>query len=64
MARAQSTAKGAPVNAWLFAEAAHASGTAELALSELGAQRATDPELKKFSRQGPAGRLHGGRRRV
>jgi putative membrane protein len=53
-ARAQSThtnTNPAAVNDWLFAEAAHASGMAELALSELGVQRATDPELKKFSQQ-------------
>jgi putative membrane protein len=53
-ARAQSTnthTNAAAVNDWLFAEAAHASGMAELAVSELGAQRATDPELKKFSQQ-------------
>src|SRR5690242_20609993 len=52
-ARAQSTSTGtaAAVNDWLFAEAAHAGGIAELALSELGVQKATDPELKRFSQQ-------------
>jgi putative membrane protein len=50
-ARAQSTTNNAPVNDWLFAEAAAASGLAEVALSEIGVQRATDPELKKFSQE-------------
>lgn len=35
----------------LFAAAAADSGLAELTLSQLGAQRATDPELKRFSQQ-------------
>jgi putative membrane protein len=53
MARAQapSTASRAAVNDSLFAEAAAIGGMAEITLSELGAQRATDPELKKFSQQ-------------
>jgi putative membrane protein len=45
----QSTTRDAAVNDWLFAEAAAASGLAEVAMSEIGVQRATDPELKKFS---------------
>ena len=43
-------AQGA-VNDALFTAAAADSGVAELSLSELGLQRATDPELKKFSQQ-------------
>ena len=39
----------AAVNDALFAAAAADGGLSELALSELGAQRATDPELKCFS---------------
>ncbi len=35
----------------LFAAAAADSGLAELTLSQLGAQRATNPELKRFSQQ-------------
>jgi len=38
-----------PVSDALFAEVAACSGMAEVALSELGKQKATDPELKKFS---------------
>lgn len=49
MARAQATAGSAPVNDWLFAQAAAASGLAEVAISEIGMERATDPELKKLS---------------
>jgi len=40
-----------PVNDSLFAAAAADSGIAEVTLSQLGEQRATDPELKRFSRQ-------------
>jgi len=50
-ARAQATAGGTAVNDSLFAEAAAISGMAEVALSEIGLQKATDPELKKFSQQ-------------
>jgi putative membrane protein len=49
MARAQATGGAAPVNDGLFAQAATAGGLAELSLSELGMQKATDSELKKFS---------------
>jgi putative membrane protein len=35
----------------LFAAAAASGGLAEVSLAELGAQRATDPELKRFSQQ-------------
>jgi putative membrane protein len=48
-AHAQATAAKTAVNDALFAAAAASGGMAELALSELGVQRATDPELKKFS---------------
>jgi putative membrane protein len=41
----------AAVNDALFALAAGEALQAELALSELGAQRATDPELKRFSQR-------------
>lgn len=51
MAHAQGTAARAGVNDTLFAEAAAIGGMAELSLSELGVQRATDPELKRFSQQ-------------
>ena len=51
MARAQATADSAPVNDGLFAEVAAISGLAEVTLSEIGVQRARDPELKKFSQQ-------------
>src|SRR5262249_29526326 len=37
------------VNDALFAAAAADSGLSELTLSQLGAQRATDPELRRFS---------------
>jgi len=50
-ARAQATAGSAPVNDTLFAEAAAVGGVAEVTLSQIGLQRATDPELKKFSQQ-------------
>lgn len=50
-ARAQATAGGAPVNDALFAEVAAIGGMSEVTLSEIGLQRATDPELKKFSQQ-------------
>jgi len=39
------------VNDALFAAAAADSGLSELTLSQLGEQRAADPELKKFSHQ-------------
>jgi len=45
----QATAAKAPVNDSMFASAAASGGLAELTLSELGLQKATDPELKKFS---------------
>jgi len=41
----------AGVNDTLFAEAAAIGGLAEVTLSQLGVQKATDPELKKFSQQ-------------
>jgi putative membrane protein len=50
-ARAQETAGKGAVNDALFAVVAAQSGTAEVQLSELGLQKATDPELKKFSQQ-------------
>jgi len=50
-AHAQSPAGEAPVSDPLFATAAAIGGMAELSISELGAQRATDPELKRFSQQ-------------
>jgi putative membrane protein len=50
-ARAQVTENSAPVNDSLFAEAAAVSGVTEVALSEIGLQNTTDPELKKFSQQ-------------
>lgn len=51
--RAQPTATAgrSAVNDSLFAEAAAIGGMAELSLSEIGARRATDPQLKKFSQQ-------------
>jgi len=48
---AQGTARKQGVNDSLFTAAAADSGAAEVALSELGVQKATDPELKKFSRE-------------
>src|SRR3954469_7770201 len=50
MAHAQSPAV-APVSDPLFATAAAIGGLAEVSLSELGVQKATDPELKRFSQQ-------------
>jgi len=50
-ARAQQPAGKAAVNDALFAAAAAIGGVAEVSLSELGMQKATDPELKKFSQQ-------------
>jgi len=44
------TAKAAVSDA-LFAVAAADAGMAEVMLAELGAQRATDPDLKRFSQQ-------------
>jgi predicted outer membrane protein len=41
----------APVDDALFAAAATIGNMAELTLSELGVQRATDPELKQFSQR-------------
>jgi len=39
------------VNDTLFAAAAASGGLAELSISELGVQRATDPQLKQFSQR-------------
>jgi putative membrane protein len=50
-APAQGTAAQAAVNDSLFAAAAATGGLAEVSLSELGLQRATDPELKQFSQR-------------
>jgi len=50
-AHAQATAGKAAVNDTLFATAAALGGLAEVSLSELGVQKATDPELKRFSQQ-------------
>jgi len=50
-AQTQTTGGNAPVNDWLFAEAATAGGLAELSLAEIGLQKATDSELKKFSQK-------------
>jgi putative membrane protein len=47
----QQSAAMTAVNDSLFAAAAADSGLAEVSMSELGVQRATDPELKKFSQQ-------------
>ena len=41
----------APVNDQLFAAAAAIGGMSEVAISQLGVQKATDPELKKFSQE-------------
>lgn len=49
--RAQAPAAGAAVSDPLFATAAAISGIAEVSLSELGLQKATDPQLKSFSQQ-------------
>jgi putative membrane protein len=50
-AYSQGTAAKAPVDDTLFANAAALGGMAELSISELGVQKATDPELKRFSQQ-------------
>jgi putative membrane protein len=50
-ARPQGTAARAAVNDSLFAAAAASGGLAEVSISEVGLQRATDPELKRFSQQ-------------
>jgi len=50
-AHAQGTAAKAAVNDSLFAVAAATGGMTELQVSELGVQKATDPELKRFSQQ-------------
>jgi len=47
----QGTATKAAVNDSLFAMAAADGGLTEVTLSELGVQKATDPELKRFSQQ-------------
>ncbi len=48
-ATAQTSAEKRPVSDALFAMAAADGGMAEVNLAELGAQKATDPALKKFS---------------
>jgi putative membrane protein len=48
---AQAAGAQGPVSDALFAAAAVSGGLAELNLSELGLQRATDPELRRFSQQ-------------
>ena len=48
---ATSTAGQSAVSDSLFAVAAADGGLAEVTLAELGIQKATDPELKKFSRR-------------
>lgn len=45
------TATKAAVNDALFAAAAASGGMAEVALAEIGARQATDPDLKLFSQQ-------------
>jgi putative membrane protein len=50
-AQAQGTASRGAVNDSLFAAAAAAGGMAELQISELGVQKATDPDLKRFSQR-------------
>jgi len=47
----QGTAGQSAVSDPLFATAAGIGGLTELQISELGVQRATDPELKRFSQQ-------------
>jgi len=49
--RALGTAVATGVNDALFAAAAADSGLSEVNLSRIGAQQATDPELKRFSQQ-------------
>jgi len=48
---AQPAGAVAAVNDPLFAAAAASGGLAEVNISEIGLQRATDPELKRFSQQ-------------
>ena len=50
-AQAQATAAKSAVNDSLFAMAAADGGLTEVTLAELGSQKATDPELKKFSQE-------------
>ena len=45
------SADAAPVSDQLFAAAAAIGGVSEVAIAQLGVQKATDPELKKFSQQ-------------
>jgi len=45
------SANAAPVSDLLFAQAAAIGGVSEVAIAQLGVQKATDPELKKFSQQ-------------
>jgi len=47
----QGTAGQAAVNDSLFAAAAAAGGLTEVEISQIGVQRATDPELKQFSQR-------------
>jgi len=49
--QARSATGGSPVSDALFAEAAAISGLAEVTMSEIGYQQATDQELKRFSQQ-------------
>jgi len=51
LVHAQVTSGRAAVSDPLFASAATLGGLAEVSLSELGLQRATDPELKTFSQR-------------
>jgi len=50
-AQQTTTSAGSAVSDALFALAAADGGLTEVTLAEIGAQRATDPDLKKFSRQ-------------
>jgi putative membrane protein len=50
-ALAQESAHKGAVNDSLFAQAAESGGLAAVSLSELGVQRAKDPDLRKFSQQ-------------
>jgi len=50
-AQAQQSAGKAAVNDSLFAMAAADGGLSEVTIAELGTQKATDPELKRFSQQ-------------
>jgi len=50
-AQVTTTPRTGAVNDTLFAEAAAIGGLAELSISELGVQKATDPDLKRFSQQ-------------